>query len=470
MERYTKIRNIGKGNMGQVMLVRCNEDSKLYIMKLIDLSKMNKKERTASLNEAKVLSSLNHLNVIKYVDSFLSRKTEHLCIVMEFAEGGDLSNKVKQARGKHFSEEQILDWFIQTCLAVEYCHQKRVLHRDIKSQNIFLTDEGVIKVGDFGISRVLQNTCDCAHTFVGTPYYLSPELVQERPYNNMSDCWALGVVLYELMALRHPFNATDMKGLMYKILRVIYDPPPLMYSTELRAVVSKLLQKEPSKRPKVSQILEFPIIKRRLAKLVAGTPDANMPAAYLDQLSQGLAAHVLPHPAGERDDYSASDEEDVRRILAPEAARRPCYPTKADFPQIPKPPLMERDAQLGALKPPRPLVPPRQEAGKMPCKLPPLLPPISKATPVAPAPPSVLHDIPGMHEDPGNYRSAAPLGLQYGGGLAPAQPAVMTRMSANSHFYEARRQAEINRLRNAQHRIGAIPVAPPASHSRAWRF
>eukprot|EP00906_Rhabdomonas_costata_P011773 RCo016753 len=380
MEKYTKIRNIGKGNMGQVMLVRCNDDGKLYIMKLIDLSKMNKKERTASLNEAKVLSSMNHLNVIKYIDSFLSRKTEHLCIVMEFAEGGDLSDKVKQAKtkGKHFSEEQILDWFIQICLAVEYCHQKRVLHRDIKSQNIFLTDEGVVKVGDFGISRFLQNTCDCAHTFVGTPYYLSPELVQEKPYNNMSDCWALGVVLYELMSLKHPFNATDMKGLMYKILRVIYDPPPLMYSSELRAIVSKLLQKEPNKRPKVSQILEFPIIRRRLAKLVARSPDANMPAAYLDQLAQDLAAR-LPRQAGERDDDSGSEEdENVRRILDPEPGRfapgRPPLGVKlgADLPQIPKPPLMERDAQLmGVAKPPRPLPPPRQEM-RAASRLPPL--------------------------------------------------------------------------------------------------
>ena len=125
---------------------------------------------------------------------------------------------------------QVLDWFLQICLAVKYCHSKRLLHRDIKTQNIFLTSTGVVKLGDFGISRILQNTFDCAHTFVGTPYYLSPELVQEKPYNTQSDVWAMGVVLYELLAHRHPFNAKDMKGLMYKILRVIYDPPPTTFS------------------------------------------------------------------------------------------------------------------------------------------------------------------------------------------------------------------------------------------------
>ena len=107
MENYTKVRNIGKGNMGACVLVRHTQENKLYVMKLIDLSKMTSKERTASLNEARVLSSLDHPNVIKYHDSFLSRKTEHLCIVMEYAEGGDLAHKIKHAKGNPFSEAQV---------------------------------------------------------------------------------------------------------------------------------------------------------------------------------------------------------------------------------------------------------------------------------------------------------------------------------------------------------------------------
>lgn len=283
MENYSKVRNIGKGGMGQCILVR-HSSGQPYIMKLVDLSSMNKKERTASLHEAKVLSSLNHPNVIRYVDSFLSKKGDQLCIVMEWAEGGDLAAKVKQRR--FLPEQQIIDWMLQICLAMRYCHGRRVFHRDIKTQNIFLTNDGVIKLGDFGISRVLANTCDNAHTFVGTPYYLSPELVQEQPYNTPSDMWALGVVLYELMALRMPFNALDMKGLMYKIMRVIYDPPPLSYSSELRVLVGKLLVKDPRARLTATELLSQSLFQSRLQALLEGPPSGTVPASYVQALLQ----------------------------------------------------------------------------------------------------------------------------------------------------------------------------------------
>jgi len=303
MEQYSKIKNIGKGNMGQCIQVRRNEDGKVLVMKLIDLSKMNKRERTSSLNEAKVLSSLTHPNVIRYVDSFLSRKTEHLCIVMEFAEGGDLANRIKLQYGRPFTETVIVDWMLQICLGLQACHKKKILHRDIKTQNIFLSSDGVIKVGDFGISRVLQNTLDNAHTFVGTPYYLSPELIQEKPYNTPSDMWALGVVLYELMALRHPFNAQDMKGLMSRILRVSYDPPPAHYSTELRAIIPMLLCKEPTQRPRVTDLLQLPLLRLRLAALAEGGAPSSLPPAYFQALMQ---LGIVDDPAASHSDGSGA--------------------------------------------------------------------------------------------------------------------------------------------------------------------
>eukprot|EP01064_Diplonema_japonicum_P032832 TRINITY_DN6293_c4_g1_i1.p1 TRINITY_DN6293_c4_g1~~TRINITY_DN6293_c4_g1_i1.p1 ORF type:complete len:247 (+),score=61.58 TRINITY_DN6293_c4_g1_i1:90-743(+) len=217
MEKYTRIKHIGKGNMGACFLMRNNDDGKHYVMKQIDLANLSKRERRQALNEARVLSSLKHPNIINYVDSFLARRTDHLCIVMEYADAGDIAGRLKSCRG-HLRENVILDWLIQICLAVNAVHQKHILHRDVKTQNIFITSQGVIKIGDFGIARELNNTFDQAHTFVGTPYYLSPELVQEKPYDTRSDIWALGVVLYEMMALKHPFNANDMKSLMTKIV------------------------------------------------------------------------------------------------------------------------------------------------------------------------------------------------------------------------------------------------------------
>ena len=281
MERFTKVRNIGKGNMGACALVRNNEDGRHYVIKQVDLGKLNKKERAQSLNEAKVLSVLRHPNVINYVDSFLARKTDHLCIVMEFADGGDLGQRIKAANGVNFSEDQIVDWMIQTALSLLHIHTRHILHRDVKTQNVFLTSDGLCKLGDFGIARALSNTMDHASTFVGTPYYLSPELILEKPYDVMSDVWAFGVCMYEAMALRHPFNAGDMKGLMQKILRVQYDPLPSCYSPELRGVVSRILVKEPTQRLKLADLLRMPIVVERMRKWMAG---GVLPQRYLAAL------------------------------------------------------------------------------------------------------------------------------------------------------------------------------------------
>jgi serine/threonine protein kinase len=283
MEKFTKVKNIGKGNMGACALARNNEDGRYYVIKQVDLAKLNKKERQQSLNEAKVLSSLRHPNVINYVDSFLARKSDHLCIVMEFADGGDLSNKIKNNHGVNFPENMVLDWLIQMALSLHYVHQRKILHRDVKTQNVFLTQDGLCKLGDFGIARTLNSTYDQASTFVGTPYYLSPELILERPYDYMSDVWALGIVLYEMMALRHPFNANDMKSLMHRILKVQYDPLPTCYSGELRGIVAKILVKDPLQRMRLGELLEQTVVVRRMREWFDG---GTMPTKYLQSLAR----------------------------------------------------------------------------------------------------------------------------------------------------------------------------------------
>ena len=121
--------------------------------------------------------------------------------------------------GKHLRESVIWKFFIEMCLGLQYLHANRILHRDIKTINMFLAREDKIKIGDLGVARELNQTANMAHTVVGTPYYLSPELCEEKPYNNKSDIWSLGCILYELCTLNHPFTAMNQGALALKILR-----------------------------------------------------------------------------------------------------------------------------------------------------------------------------------------------------------------------------------------------------------
>ena len=152
-------------------------------------------------------------------------------------------------------EDQILDWFTQICLGLKHVHDRKILHRDLKAQNIFLTKSNIVKLGDFGVAKELSSTLDNARTMIGTPYYLSPEIVDNHPYNFKSDIWALGVILYELCTSKPPFDAASIPQLALKITKGQYNPIPQIYSKELKYLISLLLSVDPSKRPCINQIL-----------------------------------------------------------------------------------------------------------------------------------------------------------------------------------------------------------------------
>lgn len=264
---YTKIKEIGSGSYGKAVLVQ-DRDGKMYVMKVIDMSRMDSKQRKDAANEVKVLSSLKHPYIISYRESF----TEHrsLAIVMDYADGGDVHERIARTRkaGRTFPEEKILRWFTQAALALKYMHDKHILHRDLKSQNLFLTSQDQLKVGDFGISKVLENTSAFAKTTIGTPYYLSPEICMERPYSYASDMWALGCILYELVALRVPFDASSLQSLVTKITR---GPAPVLpghVSAELRQLCSDLLQREQNSRPSAPEIIQRPIVQAEIRRML----------------------------------------------------------------------------------------------------------------------------------------------------------------------------------------------------------
>uniref|UniRef100_A0A8C4PQ01 non-specific serine/threonine protein kinase n=1 Tax=Equus asinus TaxID=9793 RepID=A0A8C4PQ01_EQUAS len=153
----------------------------------------------------------------------------------------------------------------------QYLHEKHILHRDLKTQNVFLTRTNIIKVGDLGIARVLENHCDMASTLIGTPYYMSPELFSNKPYNYKSDVWALGCCVYEMATLKHAFNAKDMNSLVYRIIEGKLPPMPKDYSPELTELIRTMLSKRPEERPSVRSILRQPYIKRQISLFLEAT-------------------------------------------------------------------------------------------------------------------------------------------------------------------------------------------------------
>ncbi|XP_025240545.1 serine/threonine-protein kinase Nek1 isoform X5 [Theropithecus gelada] len=267
MEKYIRLQKIGEGSFGKAILVKSTEDGRQYVIKEINISRMSSKEREESRREVAVLANMKHPNIVQYRESF--EENGSLYIVMDYCEGGDLFKRINAQKGVLFQEDQILDWFVQICLALKHVHDRKILHRDIKSQNIFLTKDGTVQLGDFGIARVLNSTVELARTCIGTPYYLSPEICENKPYNNKSDIWALGCVLYELCTLKHAFEAGSMKNLVLKIISGSFPPVSLHYSYDLRSLVSQLFKRNPRDRPSVNSILEKGFIAKRIEKFLS---------------------------------------------------------------------------------------------------------------------------------------------------------------------------------------------------------
>jgi NIMA (never in mitosis gene a)-related kinase len=222
MQKYEQIRVLGQGGFGKAILARRKSDRTQVVIKEVRLTALGPKDREEALKESKVLASLKHPYIVEYSESFQERGC--LYIVMGFADGGDLAGKIERAGRRPFSEDEILHDFIEIALAIKYIHDRKILHRDLKGQNVFLMKDGTVKLGDFGIAKVLAHTFQVCRTQIGTPYYLSPEICQGRNYNAKTDIWSLGCILYELCTLKHAFEAGNMNQLLMAIVRGRYAP------------------------------------------------------------------------------------------------------------------------------------------------------------------------------------------------------------------------------------------------------
>ncbi|XP_012945754.1 serine/threonine-protein kinase Nek9 [Aplysia californica] len=261
---YIFVRVLGSGAFGEAVLYQKTEDNSLVVWKEVNLGRLNEKQRRDSQNEIDILSFVNHANIISYYNHFVDEDT--LFIEMEYANGGTLYDKVSSCT-KLWPEKDVLWYLYQMTSALAYIHQCGVIHRDIKTLNIFLTKVGLVKLGDFGISRFLESKNQMAETLVGTPYYMSPEIMKGEKYNFQSDIWALGCVLYEMLTLSRTFQATNPLKLALDIVKSDHTGINKCYSDGMRNLVDIMLRKKPEERPTAEELLARPLLASSLLKM-----------------------------------------------------------------------------------------------------------------------------------------------------------------------------------------------------------
>ncbi|XP_059000233.1 serine/threonine-protein kinase Nek3 isoform X1 [Mustela lutreola] len=317
MDGYVVLRVIGEGSFGRALLVQQESSNQLFAMKEIRLPKSLSGTQN-SRKEAVLLAKMKHPNIVAFQESFEAEG--HLYIVMEFCDGGDLMQKIKHQKGKLFPEDMILNWFTQMCLGVNHIHKKRVLHRDIKSKNIFLTQNGKVKLGDFGSARLLSNPMAFACTYVGTPYYVPPEIWENMPYNNKSDIWSLGCILYELCTLKHPFQANSWKSLILKICQGSLSPLPSQYSCELQLLIKQMFKRNPSHRPSATTLLS----SGSLARLVRKCLPPEIITEYGNQILEETknSKHSTPRKKADPSRSKIALEDEAATMLGEEQDRK----------------------------------------------------------------------------------------------------------------------------------------------------
>ncbi|RLN45443.1 hypothetical protein BBJ28_00006631 [Nothophytophthora sp. Chile5] len=344
MHRFEEIKCIGRGSYGSAHLVR--ERTRLghrYVVKKIPMELLTPKEKEQSFCEVELLAKLSHPNVVEYKENFVADNVLH--IVMAYCDGGDLAGKIRDQQRKreqllgsesqgqspvdaaagYFPINQVLDWFVQMAMAIKYLHTQRVLHRDLKTSNIFLTTENVVKLGDFGIAKTLDSTLDQAKTVVGTPYYMSPEVCESKPYSYASDVWSLGCVLYEMLALRHAFDAPNILTLILQIVQQEFAPVPSHYDKEVYELLRKLLDKDPARRPSMEQIFAMPYIRNHMEGLMASGGSLKMkvmnPVARRPQHGMAVAmGRRRVHPKSAAARRSSIDKRRLRLASGPSSS------------------------------------------------------------------------------------------------------------------------------------------------------
>ncbi|ODA83144.1 hypothetical protein RJ55_01654 [Drechmeria coniospora] len=289
--KYDTLEKIGHGSFGIIRKVRRKEDGFIMCRKEISYLRMSQKEREQLHAEFQILSHLRHANIVAYYHREHLKLSQDLHLYMEYCGNGDLGRVIKdlQLKGQHAQESFVWSIFSQLVMALYRCHYgvdppdvganvlglaqgtasaspkvpagtMTILHRDLKPENVFLGEDNSVKLGDFGLSKMIKSH-DFASTYVGTPFYMSPEICAAEKYTLKSDIWSLGCIMYELCSREPPFNAKTHFQLVQKIKEGRVAPLPAIYSPELFQVIKDCLRVNPDRRPDTAQLLDLPVVR-----------------------------------------------------------------------------------------------------------------------------------------------------------------------------------------------------------------
>ena len=294
MDGFEILEKLGDGAYSVVYKVRRKEDSKIYALKKVNLANLSQKEKENSLNEVRILASVKSTFVIAYKEAFIDESDQSLCIIMEYADKGDLYQKITQFKkmGCLIDEVDIWRIFIQMTKGLKALHDLKILHRDLKSANIFLFSDGSAKIGDLNVSKVAYK--GLGYTQTGTPYYASPEVWRDEPYDMKSDIWSLGCVTYEMLALHPPFRAENMEKLYNKVIQCQYGKISERYSDDIKEIIKLLLKVKTKDRPTCAQILKHPLVKKRLEFFQAQAGNDNID---IDDMEEGVLLRTIRIPS-----------------------------------------------------------------------------------------------------------------------------------------------------------------------------
>ena len=255
-QKYLIIEKLGQGAFGSAYKVLNKDNNNIYVIKKIEMTNAKEEEKSQIKNEATILSGIDSQYIVKYYDSFSDNNSFN--IVMEYCNGLDLRKFIDSHRKKKkFIEKELIYQIISDiCLGIKEIHSRNLIHRDLKPDNLFISGDLKIKIGDFGICKQLNNYNEYAKSQVGTLRYMAPEIIKGEKYNSKVDIWSSGCIIYELCTLNLCFESDSLNTLINNIVESKYEKiNENIYGSNFQKLIDLLLNKNRNKRPDIISII-----------------------------------------------------------------------------------------------------------------------------------------------------------------------------------------------------------------------